>query len=322
VAIGEDFIHLAQAIPSRDLLAAVNAAFRGNGLQDLRRVEVPGSSGGEQRYLDITCYASTIESDQSVKQVVITMLDVSSHVHEQQRMLREADSRDAEIVRLRAQVERLTSSNAELQIANQDLMTVTMELRSANEEFLLGNEELQAATEEVETLNEELQATNEELETLNEELQATVEELNTTNDDLQARSVELQELAESLETERRTSDVERARLSAMLRSMADPVFMVDAAGKIVQTNAAYDEIFGSDGLSAFAPDGDGPNGDADATPQSHAMQGEAFTQEFLVSLPDGSRRLYEAKGAPIDSDDTGGGIVILRDMTEREARRS
>ncbi len=80
---------------------------------------------------------------------------------------------------------------AELERANEALVTAYEELQSAKEELETTNEELQSTVEELETTNEELQSANEELETMNEELQSTNEELRTMNDQVMQRSTEL-----------------------------------------------------------------------------------------------------------------------------------
>jgi two-component system CheB/CheR fusion protein len=213
-------------------------------------------------------------------------------------------------------VRQLVQTNRQLLEANQELTSANEELRMTNEEFLMSNEEAQAAIEEVETLNEELQATNEELETLNEELQSTIEELNTTYDDLHARSVELQNLA-------RTSEEERARLSAILVSMADAVLVVDATGAINLTNAAFDATFGPTGDGLTPQDEDGRELPPEESPRQRAAHGEAFSMEFTTTDGKGNRRWYEVNGQPLGDQGSGpsGGVLILRDITERSLRR-
>ena len=177
------------------------------------------------------------------------------------------------------------------------------------------SEESQAATEEVETLNEELQATNEELETLNEELQATVEELNTTNDDLQSRSVELQDLTLSLEDQRRSSEIER-------RGCRRSGQHVGRDGGGLQRRHAdvdqrcFDRAF-PPGVALLDARGKDPLGD-DASPLRRAARGEAFRMRFAIDGVDGGRRVFEASGEPINGPgDQPGGVVIIRDVTER-----
>src|SRR5205085_3923804 len=195
------------------------------------------------------------------------------------------------------------------------------ELRGANEEFLVGSEETQAAMEEVETLNEELQATNEELETVNEELQATVEELHTTNDDLQARNLEMQALAAEREAQRQRSEAERARLAAVLLSMGDAVVVVDRTGAVVLTNAAVERLLGPAGADVVPQDADGQPLPTEQTPRARAARGETFSMTFTLPGLDGARRWFEATGQPIQSEEAGQGVVVIRDITERSLRR-
>jgi two-component system CheB/CheR fusion protein len=222
---------------------------------------------------------------------------------------------------LAGQVDQLTRVNRELLESNEELSTENAELRSVNEELLVANEEAQAATEEVETLNEELQATNEELETLNEELQATVEELNTTNDDLQARSVELQDLAVSLEDQRRASDAERTQLQSVLAALPDAVALLGRHGTPILTNAAYDHLFGSSPDSMGLEDDSGQPLAADNEPRRRAASGEVFSLRFVARLPDGTRKRLAARASPIDTEDAGrcAGLLVIRELSDGES---
>jgi two-component system CheB/CheR fusion protein len=203
--------------------------------------------------------------------------------------------------------------------ANQELSSANVALRSANEELLVGNEEAQAAMEEIETLNEEQQATNEELETLNEELQATVEELNATNDDLQARTLELQERAAAQEPLLARLRDERQRLETILSSMSDAVMLVDPDGTVLLTNDAFTRWFG-DALPALE-DASGHRLPSRMHPARMAARGETFLQPFTVQREDGSRGWFEASGQPIRLDAMGGGVVVIRDVTDRSLRQ-
>ncbi len=98
----------------------------------------------------------------------------------------EAARRTAEETERR--LERAATVNRHLHDANDEVTALVAQLRLANQAMLQSSEEAQAGREEVETLNEEAQATNEELETLNEELTASVDELRTANDELAART--------------------------------------------------------------------------------------------------------------------------------------
>jgi two-component system CheB/CheR fusion protein len=168
--------------------------------------------------------------------------------------------------------------------------------------------------EEVETLSEEQQASNEELETLNEELQATVEELNTTNDDLEARGLELQETALSREAE-------RSRLEAILASLGDAVLVVDRDGRQLRSNAAFDRMFGEVGANFVPEDERGIPLALEAWPQRRAAAGETFSMPFIISAAHGTRRWFEANARPIEHEGQQGGVLVIRDITDRSLLR-
>ena len=189
--------------------------------------------------------------------------------------------------------------------------------------MLQASEEAQSGREEVETLNEEFQATNEELETLNEELTASVEELRIANEDLGARTEELRLQSVALEEQKQTREEEHNRLESVLASLGDAVVAVDHAGRTVATNPAYDRLFGGPEARIKPEDLAGlPMPKAD-WPQQRAARGERFRMEFAVSDPDGSRRWFEAVTEPLTSQDrTWGGVIAIRDVSERTMRLS
>ncbi|MGZ3638204.1 MAG: CheR family methyltransferase [Ktedonobacterales bacterium] len=326
-AVGEDLIHLIQNLPQSRLRNAIDTTFRTGSPTTLDEVPVEELITGTSRYLQITCHAQSAESDQTAFTVMVVVQDITALVQgrreaEQQVQIVNADlqrtksAAEAEATRRDQLIDRLVETNRQLLEANEELTDTNEELRSTNEEFLVSAEEAQASTEEVETLNEELQATNEELETLNEELQATIEELNTTNDDLHARSLELQDLA-------RTSEDERARLSAILVSMADAVLVVNASGALILTNAAFERMFGADQSRSHPQDENGRALPPEQTPHQRAARGESFTMEFSNTSAEGVRRWFEANGQPV-LDASGHyqwGVVVIRDITERSLHR-
>lgn len=321
-ALGKDLVHLAAGLPTREFRAAIDGALTDDETHRLSEVTVRYMPGGQARVLEVMVYGERDAGDDENTRATIVIEDVTEHVDRRRKLEEEHEQRQLEIERSKQLLQELIDNNEELLRANQELTAVNMELGSANEEFLVGNEELQAATEEVETLNEELQATNEELETLNEELQATVEELNTTNDDLQARSVELQDLAVSLEEERRASDTERARMAAILRSMGNAVLAVNTEGDTVLTNAAYERLFGGPN-APFVPEDDCGNPlPEEVRPQVRAARGESFTAEFTLAAEDGTRSYFEVVGEPIGGNgEREGGVLVIRDVTDRSLRR-
>src|SRR5579884_4171369 len=318
-AIGHDFIHLVQYVPLLPIRNAIDAAFRGEAPTAVYEVASPPAAPGEQRYLAISCSAERWGAEAGPADAVMVQVSDATAVERERREHEQRARQQEEAIAARsAQIRQLAEANGQLLDANQELTAANAELRTANEELLVANEEAQAATEEVETLNEELQATNEELETLNEELQATVEELNTTNDDLHARSIELQELAVSLEAERRAADMERNRLAAILVSMGDAVLVVDTQGQTTLTNAAYETMFGHPEVDFVPQDQEGQPLPADETPRARAARGEAFSMEFTMTSADGTRCYFEAVGQPIGQE---GGVVVIRDITDRSLRR-
>jgi two-component system, chemotaxis family, CheB/CheR fusion protein len=188
-------------------------------------------------------------------------------------------------------------------------------LRSANEELVVGHEEAEATAEEVKTLNEELQSTNEELVTLNEELEATVEELHAANEDLQARTSELANMASAEAEQHRIAEAGRARMEAVLLSIADAVLIVDAAGTRLFTTDVYTHLFGGPNADFVVRDLEGNPLPPAASPQTRAAQGERFTIEFSIIASDGEQRYFEAQGRPIlnEQGDGIGGVIIMRE---------
>ncbi|WP_437496719.1 CheR family methyltransferase [Sorangium sp. So ce1099] len=359
-ALGQDLVHLAQAVPHRPLLDALDAALRGE-LSEPIEVAIEPTPGNDASYIQVTCRGLRPgAAPNRANAALIVVEDVTEAVRrrtqvqqtssreaqlqaevaaaraereraearfadEREQVRRENEALSAAFSRLeatRAQdqtaIRRLTEQNRQLLRANEELAAAHEQLRAVNEELMVSTEEAQAAMEEVETLNEEFQATNEELETVNEELQATIEELNTTNADLEARSREIQEFAAPIEAE-------RARLSAILRSMGDALLVVDGAGRPLVTNDAYKATFGAGRIMAH--DEKGRPLLREETPEQRAARGERFQMEFTAPGPGGATRHFEATGHPIgDSgaparDAVERGVIVIRDITERSLRK-
>jgi two-component system CheB/CheR fusion protein len=110
---------------------------------------------------------------------------------------------------------------------------------------------------------------------------------------------------------------------SVLASLGDAVVAVDHDGRTVATNPAYDRVFGGPEAEIQPEDVAGlpiPEGE---WPQNRAARGERFRMEFAVSNPDGTRRWFEAVTEPLKSQDrTWGGVVALRDVSERTMRLS
>jgi PAS domain-containing protein len=316
VGVGQDFLHAMQEVPYTEVRATIDEAFREGTTTQADEFAVEDPATGEPSYLRLTCHPLGTEVDgKRVRNVLVAVENVTA------------------AVRMR----RLTEKNYRLEEANRDLGQLNEELQAAHEESLVNTEEAQASAEEVETLNEELQATNEELETLNEELQATVEELNTTNDDLQARASELQELAQSREAERQSTEAarrraedlveqlqsERSGLEAILASISDAVLAVGTKGQMLFSNQVFEEVFGEhtgaeQGQlgSTEVLDESGEKLPSKSTPSSRAAGGESFAMRFAVRYQDGAPRRFEARGRPIEGDGVTGGVLVIREVMD------
>jgi two-component system CheB/CheR fusion protein len=319
-SIGADLMHALGPTLATPLRTALDAALRGE--TSTETYSAPRDVvEGVSRDLRITC--SPVRHDgteAAVETVLVEVVDISRVLGPGRAVETELGQIRAERDELRKQITAVVPELKQLRAANQQLAGEQERLRFENEQLQIGTEEAQAATEEVETLNEELQATNEELETLNEELQATVEELRATNDELHARTSELELMASELEERRRASEIEHARLVAILTNMADAVLVVDKQEKIILTNAAYDRLFGA--TAGFTPQDEvGQALPPQDWPQRRAARGESFTQAFTLPGQDGVRRWFESNAQPVPgADGAPWGVLVIRDITDRSLR--
>ncbi|HEU0027458.1 MAG TPA: ATP-binding protein [Ktedonobacterales bacterium] len=131
--------------------------------------------------------------------------------------------------------------------------------------------------------------------------------------------------------------VERAsQLDSIIESMADAIFVYDAHGGIMRTNAAARKLFGFDAQPRFATmslserlplvearDDQGQTLPVEQSPQSRILRGETLAgdtaMDCLLRLLDGRDVAVNITGAPVRSADgkMRGGILILRDVTEQ-----
>jgi two-component system CheB/CheR fusion protein len=310
-AFDQDFIHLAEVLPPGAIRAAIDSALIGNTTTTVFEVEPTDVASETTRFVEAKIRPYRVES-RSVEGAVIELTDVTKLEQE-----RRADTRTQQ------RLGKAVTTNSRLLRANEELTILVAELRMANEAMLLASEDSQSAREEVETVNEEFQATNEELETLNEELTASVEELRVANEDLAMRTHELSVQAKALEQEKIGSQEERDRLRSILASLGDAVVAVDHDGLILTTNAAYDRMFGDIGDAILPEDAAGlPIPMADR-PLQRASRGERFRMEFAVARPGATRRWFEAVAEPLTAGDrTWGGVMAIRDLSERTMRLS
>jgi two-component system CheB/CheR fusion protein len=102
--------------------------------------------------------------------------------------------------------------------------------------------------------------------------------------------------------------------------LADQVFQTsDAQGQTVRTNAAYAALQATLGAPFTPADAQGVPLPTTETPPARAARGETFRLEFTVAAADGARRWFEATGGPLMGE--AGGVVVLRDITDRTLRR-
>jgi two-component system, chemotaxis family, CheB/CheR fusion protein len=310
-AYSQDFTGLTEVLPPGSMRAAIDAALAGKATSAVFEVESSDAAAEAQGSIEVTVRPYRVEPH-AIAGAVVELTDVT-------RFERERHGG----VRTKQRLEKVAASNARLLRANEELTALVAELRSANEAMLLASEDAQATREEVETVNEEFQATNEELETLNEELTASVEELRIANEDLATRTDELSVQASVLQRERLDTQEEHDRLRSILASLGDAVVAVDHEGRIVTTNDAYDRFFGGPEAVIEPEDAAGlPIRPADR-PQQRAARGERFRMEFAVVQPDGTRRWFEAVAEPLTAGDrTWGGVLTIRDLSERTMRLS
>jgi two-component system CheB/CheR fusion protein len=309
-AYDRDFIHLAEVLPASAIRAAIDAALSGETTSAVFEVEPTDAASEAPRFVDAMVRPYRVDT-REIEGVVIELTDVTGIEREHRTE-----------TRTKQRLEKAVATNGRLLRANEELTALVAQLRSANEAMLLASEDAQSTREEAETVNEEFQATNEELETLNEELTASVEELRVANEDLASRTEELSVQATALEQQRLSLQEEHDRLRSILASLGDAVVAVDYAGRIVTTNDAYDRLFGA-GAEIEPEDAAGlPILPADR-PQQRAARGERFRMEFAVTLADGTRRWFEAVAEPLTAADrTWGGVLTIRDLSERTMRLS
>jgi two-component system, chemotaxis family, CheB/CheR fusion protein len=311
LAFGQDFIHLAESLPSTAIRAAIDAALARKTTTAVHEIEAADVAAEGTRFIE-TVVRPSVGHARTVEGAIIELTDISKAEH----------SRQSNAVTER-QLGRATVVNRRLLRANDELTALVAQLRIANQAMLQSSEEAQSGREEVETLNEEFQATNEELETLNEELTASVEELRIANEDLAARTEDLRRQTVALEEQQQQGEEEHNRLQSVLASLGDAVVAVDHTGRTLATNPAFDRLFGGPDAKIKPEDLAGLPLPKAEWPQQRAARGERFRMEFAVSGPNGARRWFEAVTEPLTSQDrTWGGVVAIRDVSDRTMRLS
>ena len=100
------------------------------------------------------------------------------------------------------------------------------------------------------------------------------------------------------------------------------IVVVDRTGAPLLTNPAYDRLFGDTTTDSQWADERGTPLTEEQMPLRRAAAGESFEMGFMVVNGDEKRAYFEASGEPIEIDsDRAGGVVVIRDITDRSLRR-
>ena len=305
IGIGQDLLHSLAGISTALLRDCIDAALRTEQAQTIEETARTTGSG-ERRYLHISCAPERILPANLVKNVMLTVTDISASVLRRLELEDACAQRDAELERARERVAHLSESNRKLQAANDKLAEAEQVQRTLNEQFATGQTEVQASAQELETYNEELQATNEQLETVNEELVATNQELQLTINDLEARFTDLTQ-------QRAASEDTHVELAAVLSLLTDAVAIIDRTGHTLRTNLAYDALMlMTSGVLVPLDDAGLPLAD-DANPLARSAQGQPFTAMFNLRLGDGSTHAFRATARPIP--DSATSVLMVHDLS-------
>jgi two-component system CheB/CheR fusion protein len=116
--------------------------------------------------------------------------------------------------------------------------------------------------------------------------------------------------------------MERARLSTVLGHMLDGVVVVGPDGEELFTNRAYEAMFDGVDISHDAVDANGRPLSPSRSPVKLAAAGQSVSQEFSIAGPNGQRRWLEATGGPLADGGVRGGVIVIRDITDRRLRRT
>jgi two-component system CheB/CheR fusion protein len=316
----DDVIHATERIDAVALRADIDTAFNGRTTATVHLTT--DSAGGQRigRHLRVTCVPGS--SDQGPPAEATILVEDVTDLVQQREEVEAALERERTNARASEESRRvLEESNARLSLSNERLESLNLELLSSNEEFAIEEQQLIIAMEECQTLNQEMQATNAELEATSQELQMSVAELTRANQQLEVRGRQIQDMAESLDHQRRASETERARLSAVLLSVGDPIVVVDRTGAPVRANPAYDRTFGHGDGPFLALDASGRLLPAEEHPLRRAARGESFVLEFTTIGQDGTRRHCEATVEPVPDGGVERGVLVIRDVTERSIYR-
>jgi two-component system sensor histidine kinase VicK len=119
-----------------------------------------------------------------------------------------------------------------------------------------------------------------------------------------------------------TSDERRRELEAILRSVPEPIVVVDRVAYPLIVSEGYDQLVRAAGGVLRFLDQAGEVVPPAATPLRRAARGESVDLELSLRGPDEEQHLYQILVRPIDPPQAGEavGIVTFRDLGERQLR--
>jgi signal transduction histidine kinase len=106
--------------------------------------------------------------------------------------------------------------------------------------------------------------------------------------------------------------------------MSDAGLVVNAEGEVILTNPAYERVFGGPDPPPDVSRPDGTPLPPEESPRQRVASGESFSQELMVTSPDGNVGYFEAVGQPLHPDGADhpaeGRLIVVRDITDRSLR--
>jgi two-component system CheB/CheR fusion protein len=131
--------------------------------------------------------------------------------------------------------------------------------------------------------------------------------------------MELRELTVTLERQAELSEAERLRLNRVLSSMRDALIAVSSTGAELLRNPAFDRLSTHREL-VLEEEGGVVTQSALPLLLQRTAQGETFTAQLRSVDQEGNRHWLEAVGQPFTEREEGG-LLVIRDITERSLRR-
>lgn len=162
------------------LSVGIRKALRNNKKVVARQVNL---KVGKKEFL-VQVSIKPVPAEKGLPQVILVLLQEIGEVTPLPKPQDMQGRSDASTVSDRDYYQQLSTLEAELKDARENLNMTVQELSTSNEELQSSNEELMSSNEELQSSNEEMQSLNEELHTVNSEHQLKIKELQELNEDL------------------------------------------------------------------------------------------------------------------------------------------